>query len=637
MQNKKRIVIGVAVGLILLGTVGVFGYVYKTKISAVPSTLKQDFSTEPTKEDGSTEKAALAQALPMSELPRHYQDGVVEWNIEPVKRSDISILSKAYRDEFKGEEQYLPEIDVYEVGQVKSGELGGSKVLIVNDITPTPDRSASVYRFLEKDATKELYFLPQYSAGNFFDAYTSPDDKDKKKDTERELFDTNILSSKRVLADFKIPSLEYPEVIQDAEGHLLKKVGNFPVEYAFDYRRVTPEGEFQKSERYGRGLFFQENLYRFAFSNSEYGNFFTTDKKQFNAVYQQFNPGLTDDTEQDGISTEYGFYVKAPDNTFRIYSPILDLGEVPEVTWTRTNQQNQYTYSSVGEAGCGASVLVDVQEDINPNDLMELGKTKSGKTVYGFKDSNSKVLRDYYKQDKDLIEASEAYFEGKKFNKKTTYEDFLAFYPIFFYYDSYGRLVRFLNQEVIPHGECGKPVIYLYPQSREDISVKVSPTAGMTVSDPAYGDGWQVTADPLGNIFNKADGKIYPYLFWEGNSNHVIGAPIATFATKRENLNSFFDEKLKELGLIQKEINDFKEFWIPRMLKENYPYFSVSFRSRADIDAAAPLEVNPKPDTVIRVMMDYEGQTVYKTAPEVQFRPIERNGFTVVEWGGSLR
>ena len=45
--------------------------------------------------------------------------------------------------------------------------------------------------------------------------------------------------------------------------------------------------------------------------------------------------------------------------------------------------------------------------------------------------------------------------------------------------------------------------------------------------------------------------------------------------------------------------------------------------------------VNPKPDTSIRVYMEYYGLDEF-TAIEKQILPkTERKGFTLVEWGGS--
>ena len=57
------------------------------------------------------------------------------------------------------------------------------------------------------------------------------------------------------------------------------------------------------------------------------------------------------------------------------------------------------------------------------------------------------------------------------------------------------------------------------------------------------------------------------------------------------------------LGLAPNEIADFKEFWLPKMATR--PFAAVRFVSRAEFDATAPLTVVPRPDSVIRVLIDY--------------------------------
>jgi hypothetical protein len=208
---------------------------------------------------------------------------------------------------------------------------------------------------------------------------------------------------------------------------------------------------------------------------------------------------------------------------------------------------------------------------------------------------------------------------------------------MFFWKDSFGRIIQFTNLHYIFGGGCGKPVIYLYPEQTENISVKVTPTAGMTVSDPKYDNGWNVIADSQSNILNLADNKTYPYLFWEGRGDSIYHIPQQGFVVAKENLNSFFDDKLAKEGLIQKEINDFKEFWIPKMLEENKPYYFVTFVDRATIDKLAPLDINPKPDTTIRVLMDYKGLDSPIAVQGFDIKTPERTGFTAVEWGGVLK
>ena len=48
-----------------------------------------------------------------------------------------------------------------------------------------------------------------------------------------------------------------------------------------------------------------------------------------------------------------------------------------------------------------------------------------------------------------------------------------------------------------------------------------------------------------------------------------------------------------------------------------------------------PLEINPVPDTLIRVMMEYKPLNREIKVVEQQLVTPERNGFVVVEWGGT--
>jgi hypothetical protein len=102
-------------------------------------------------------------------------------------------------------------------------------------------------------------------------------------------------------------------------------------------------------------------------------------------------------------------------------------------------------------------------------------------------------------------------------------------------------------------------------------------------------------------------------------------------------LDGFFNAKLAKLGLIEKEIADFKEFWIPKMQESQKPYYFVTFLSKHYIDQLAPLSINPKPDTVIRVLMDYRGLDEFQSVPELRIKTPERKGFTAVEWGGMIK
>ena len=67
---------------------------------------------------------------------------------------------------------------------------------------------------------------------------------------------------------------------------------------------------------------------------------------------------------------------------------------------------------------------------------------------------------------------------------------------------------------------------------------------------------------------------------------------------------------------------------------EQNPYNIISFQTDIYTDAAQ-LEVNPAPDTLIRVFMAWQSADSYVKLPEQKLTAPDRAGFTVVEWGGT--
>mgnify|MGYP003295459085 CR=1 FL=1 len=80
------------------------------------------------------------------------------------------------------------------------------------------------------------------------------------------------------------------------------------------------------------------------------------------------------------------------------------------------------------------------------------------------------------------------------------------------------------------------------------------------------------------------------------------------------------------------EANEFIVYWLPLM--QDNPYNIISFQTDIYTDAAK-LNINPSPDTLIRVFMTWQSADKYVNLPEQQLSAPERNGFTVVEWGGT--
>lgn len=48
-----------------------------------------------------------------------------------------------------------------------------------------------------------------------------------------------------------------------------------------------------------------------------------------------------------------------------------------------------------------------------------------------------------------------------------------------------------------------------------------------------------------------------------------------------------------------------------------------------------PLDINPKPDTIIRILMTFKGLEKPIDVTEQKLQTPKRTGFTAVEWGGT--
>ena len=179
-----------------------------------------------------------------------------------------------------------------------------------------------------------------------------------------------------------------------------------------------------------------------------------------------------------------------------------------------------------------------------------------------------------------------------------------------------------------------KPVIYLYPQTKTEVSVKLELDGKLTVVYPNYDakKGWNVTADPDGTLTDKK-GRQYSYLYWEGDIN-IRPDMSRGFCVKGEDTAEFLENALKQLGLTDKEADDFITYWLPLM--QDNKYNVITFQTTAYTEVAS-LHVAPKPDTVIRVnMLWYPSKVKVNIRPQElsTLNPTERKGFTVVEWGG---
>ena len=181
-------------------------------------------------------------------------------------------------------------------------------------------------------------------------------------------------------------------------------------------------------------------------------------------------------------------------------------------------------------------------------------------------------------------------------------------------------------------GGCDKkPVIYLYPTSEQTVSVKLDYKGKLTCTYPEYKDGWKVNAKPDGTLTNIDDNREYSYLYWEGISDTQWDMSKG-FVVKGDETREFLQEKLEYLGLTPREYNEFIVYWLP-ILQEN-KYNLITFVGE-DYENIASLDITPKPDSMLRIMMVFKPLNKSIEVEEQELKPFVRTGFTVVEWGGT--
>ncbi|NOQ75315.1 MAG: hypothetical protein GQ574_25110 [Crocinitomix sp.] len=184
-----------------------------------------------------------------------------------------------------------------------------------------------------------------------------------------------------------------------------------------------------------------------------------------------------------------------------------------------------------------------------------------------------------------------------------------------------------------------KPVIYLYSDVAINVSLDLDYLGDLTFTYPVYNEGWNVNVDSNG-ISDPLTERAYPYLFWEGDMDDLEyekkdgsleGQMIAC-----DTLVEFLENQLTAIGLNRQEQTDFITFWVPKMANSEYVFVQFLLDDLY-ANKVAELTVNPKPESLKRVYLLF---TEFDEIPDLWFTPqvfesFQRNGFTLIEWGGS--
>lgn len=182
---------------------------------------------------------------------------------------------------------------------------------------------------------------------------------------------------------------------------------------------------------------------------------------------------------------------------------------------------------------------------------------------------------------------------------------------------------------------CDKPVIYVYSDTAQQVSVQLNTGGRLGFTYPAYQDGWVFRTDARGQLLMK--GRQYDYLFWEGTAevDQSAAAFSEGFLAGRDSLAGFFEKQLGAMGLNPSETQDFITYWVPLMQQHESVYLHFAFNE--EYDRIATLNVQPSPDHSFRLFLlwsDATGLDAKKLRPQA-LPSFQRGGLTLVEWGGA--
>lgn len=155
----------------------------------------------------------------------------------------------------------------------------------------------------------------------------------------------------------------------------------------------------------------------------------------------------------------------------------------------------------------------------------------------------------------------------------------------------------------------------------------------LTCSYPKYQDEWNVLAQPNGNLKDLSTNRQLYSLYYESKSEINFNVENDGFIVKDEDIVEFLEEKLAILGLTEREAEEFIVYWLPKLESNKYNY--IRFATLDEINKNMPLEINPNPDTIIRVLMTFKGLENPINVQEQQLETPNRTGFVAVEWGGT--
>lgn len=148
-------------------------------------------------------------------------------------------------------------------------------------------------------------------------------------------------------------------------------------------------------------------------------------------------------------------------------------------------------------------------------------------------------------------------------------------------------------------------------------------------SDLLYEDSSYV--ETQGRKPSNGERKIDQIVFrWRGITKD-LGPIKSGFIVHKYDVIPFIEEQLKFLGLDGEERRLFRDRWVKELVKNEY---SLVHFATDKYEELCPMTITPKTDTKIRFMFCFKGVDSTFTIDEQILSPVNRSGFTVVDWVG---
>jgi hypothetical protein len=188
-------------------------------------------------------------------------------------------------------------------------------------------------------------------------------------------------------------------------------------------------------------------------------------------------------------------------------------------------------------------------------------------------------------------------------------------------------------QEGIRAGKCYDSPLYLYPETKTEVTIEPLPAGEVLASSPQLHHFWKVVAYPTGKL-QTPDGRTLDKIAY-AYSAPQIEAPTEGIVVAQRDLEKALLSYALRVGLQGREVTDFKKLWLEELPPASF-YF-ISHFSDKDAKKIMSFAIDPEPDSFIQVVMYFKPLDELQGAVPPKFGPVpQRSGFTAVDWSGVI-